>query len=203
MTSTAIVGGIDIAKADVVVACRPDGTSWTAPHEAPGITAPVDRVRALVPSLIVREATGGDAPPRVADTAAAGLPVVVAHPRHVRDVATATGPLATTDRLDAPRLALCAERVPPTPRPLPDAARPPREALMTRRRQLVHKGDRRAPSTGSTPAPRSAGPSRHPSAGANAVWRPSIAIGTTPSGRARSGGRKRLFCARVPAAVPS
>jgi hypothetical protein len=30
MASTAIVVGIDIAKADFVGACRPDGTSWTA-----------------------------------------------------------------------------------------------------------------------------------------------------------------------------
>ena len=92
-----------------MVACRPDGTSWTAPNDAAGITAPVDRVRALVPSLIVLEATDGDATPRVAALAVAGLPVVVANPRHVRDFATATGPLATTDRLDAqlPFRALC------------------------------------------------------------------------------------------------
>lgn len=32
MTAIAIFVGIDIAKADFVVACRPDGTSWTAPN---------------------------------------------------------------------------------------------------------------------------------------------------------------------------
>ena len=46
MTATGIVVGIDIAKADFVVACRPDGTSWTATSDPAGITATVARVRA-------------------------------------------------------------------------------------------------------------------------------------------------------------
>jgi len=75
MTSTAMFVGIDIAKTDVVVACRPDGASWTAPNDLPGITATVDRVRALAPTLIVLEATGGYETPLVAALAAAGLPV--------------------------------------------------------------------------------------------------------------------------------
>lgn len=33
MTETAIFVGIDIAKADFVVACRPAGTSWTATND--------------------------------------------------------------------------------------------------------------------------------------------------------------------------
>ena len=137
MTPTAIFVGIDIANADVVVACRPTETSWTAPNTAAGITATVDRVRALAPSLIVLEATGGYETPVVAALAAAGLPVVVANPRQVRDVAKATGQLAKTDRLDAQLLALFAERVHPTPRPLPDAVLQQLGALMTRRRQLL------------------------------------------------------------------
>jgi len=138
MTSTAIVVGIDIAKADFVVASRPDGTTtWTAPNEASGIAATVDRLRTLAPTLIVLEATGGYETALVAALAAAGLPVVVANPRQVRDFAKATGQLAKTDRLDAHLLALFAERVHPTPRPLPDAALQQLEALMTRRRQLV------------------------------------------------------------------
>jgi len=48
--------------------------------------------------------------------------VVVANPRQVRDFARASGQLARTDQLDAGILALFAERVRPTPRPLPDAA---------------------------------------------------------------------------------
>lgn len=123
MAPTAICVGIDFAKADFVVACRPDGTSWTAAANDPaGIIATVDRLCALAPSLIVLEATGGYESPLVAALAAAGLPVVVANPRQVRDFAKATGQLAKTDGLDAHLLALFAERVRPAPRPLPDAA---------------------------------------------------------------------------------
>jgi transposase len=137
MTSSAIFVGIDIAKADFVVACRPDGTAWTAPNDILGIITTVDRVRTLAPTLIVLEATGGYETPLVAALAAAGLPVVVANPRQVRDFAKATGQLAKTDRLDAHLLALFAERVHPAPRPLPDAALQHLGALMTRRRQLL------------------------------------------------------------------
>jgi transposase len=136
MTPTMTFVGIDIAKADFVVACRPDETSWTAPNDAPGISATVTRVRALAPTLIVLEATGGYETSLVAALAAAALPVVVANPRQVRDFAKATGQLAKTDRLDAQLLALFAERVRPTPRPLPDAISQQLEALLTRRRQL-------------------------------------------------------------------
>ena len=136
MTPTAIFVGIDIAKADVVVACRPDGASWTATNDPAGIIATVDRLCALAPSRIVLEATGGYESPLVAALAAAGLPVVVANPRQVRDFAKATGQLAKTDGLDAQLLALFADRVRPTPRPVPDAALQHLEALMTRRRQL-------------------------------------------------------------------
>jgi len=137
MTTTAVFVGIDIAKTDFVVACRPDGTSWIASNDAAGLTATVDRLRALAPTLIVLEATGGDETSLVAALAAASLPVVVANPRQVRYFAKATGQLAKTDRLDAHLLALFAERVHPTPRPLPDAALQELEALMTRRRQLL------------------------------------------------------------------
>jgi len=137
MATTAIFVGIDIAKADFVVACRPDGTSWTARNDPEGIAATVARVRTLAPKLIVLEATGGSETALVAAVAAASLPVVVANPRQVRDFAKATGQLARTDRLDAQLLALFAERVHPTPRPLPDAVLQHLEALITRRRQLL------------------------------------------------------------------
>ena len=137
MTSTPIFVGIDIAKADFVVACRPPGTSWTARNAAAGIAATVDRLRALAPSLIVLEATGGYETALVVALAAAALPVVVANPRQVHDFGKATGQLAKTDRLDAQLLALFAERVQPAPRPVPDAALQQLAALSTRRRQLL------------------------------------------------------------------
>ena len=69
------------------------------------------RICARLARAIVLEATGGYETPLVAALAAAGLPVVVANPRQVRDFAKATGQLAKTDRLDAHLLALFAERV--------------------------------------------------------------------------------------------
>ncbi len=137
MTATAIFVGIDIAKADFVVACRPDGPAWTATNDPEGLAATVMRLRAMAPALIVLEATGGFETALVAAVAAAALPVVVANPRQVRDFAKATGQLAKTDRLDAQVLALFAERVRPAPRPLPDAVLQQLDALMTRRRQLL------------------------------------------------------------------
>ena len=95
MAATPIFVGIDIAKADFVVACRPDGTSWTASNDPKGIAATVDRLCAVAPSLIVLEATGGYETALVAALAAATLPLVVANPRQVRDFGKATGQLAT------------------------------------------------------------------------------------------------------------
>lgn len=83
------------------------------------------------------EATGGFEHVIVAAVASAGLPVVVANPRQVRDFGRAIGQLAKTDRIDAALLALFAERVRPEPRPLPDAAAQALEAVLTRRRQLL------------------------------------------------------------------
>ena len=55
--------------------------------------------RALAPTLIVLEATGGYETSLVAALVAAGLPVVVANPRQVRDFANATGQLVREDEV--------------------------------------------------------------------------------------------------------
>ena len=72
--------GVDVAKAEVVVACRPMGPTWTASHDAEGIAGTVARLQSLGPRLIVLEATGGYERAVVAALAAAGLPIVVANP---------------------------------------------------------------------------------------------------------------------------
>ena len=139
---TPIVVGIAIAQEDVVVACRPEGPPWTATNEAAGIHATLTRLRTLRPPRIVVEATGGDETALVAALAAAGLPLVVANPRPVRDFAKATGPLAKTDRLDAAIVARVADRVQPTPRPLREPVLPPLTARMTLRGKRVVWGGR-------------------------------------------------------------
>jgi transposase len=129
--------GIDVAKAELVVALRPSGATWAVPNDEPGRRTLVDRLGALAPQLLVLEATGGYEHLVVAALAAAALPVVVVNPRQVRDFARSTGQLAKTDHLDAAVLALFAERVQPAVRALPDAATQALDALLARRRQLV------------------------------------------------------------------
>lgn len=129
--------GIDVAKAELVVAVHPTNERWTVANDERGIRTLVERLRAGPPMLIVLEATGGYELLGVAALVAAGLPVVVANPRQVRDFARSTGQLAKTDKLDADILALFAERVRPVVRPLADAEAQELDALLTRRRQLL------------------------------------------------------------------
>lgn len=139
MTHTPNFVGIAVSKAQLDVALRPSGERDTLVYDAAGIDTLVARRRPVAPTLIVLEATGGWARPLVRALVAAALPVIVANLRHVRDVANATGQLATTDRLDAGVLARCAEAVRPTLRPHPDAATDALAALLARRRQLLDR----------------------------------------------------------------
>jgi transposase len=129
--------GIDVAKAELVVAGRPGGERWTVTNDERGIRTLAERLRRDAPELIVLEATGGYELLAVGALAAAGLPVVVANPRQVREFARATGQLAKTDRIDADVLALFAERVRPAARALPEADAQELDALLARRRQLL------------------------------------------------------------------
>lgn len=129
--------GIDVAKAELVVAARPSGERWTVANDERGAKTLVDRLLRDKPDLIVLEATGGYELLVVAALAAAGLPVVVVNPRQVRDLARATGQLAKTDRIDADVLAFFAERVRPAVRPIATDDARELEALLARRRQLL------------------------------------------------------------------
>ena len=129
--------GIDVAKAELVIASRPGGERWTVANDERGMRTLVDRLQREPPELIVLEATGGYELLCVAGLVAASLPVVVVNPRQVRDFAKATGQLAKTDRIDADILALFAERVRPEVRVLPDADTQELDALLSRRRQLL------------------------------------------------------------------
>lgn len=129
--------GIDVSKAQLDVALRPAQDQATFTHDDAGLQALSARLAAVQPTLIVLEATGGLERPVVRALVAAGLPVIVANPRHVRDFAKATGQLAKTDRLDARVLARFAEAVRPALRPHPDAATAALAELLARRRQLL------------------------------------------------------------------
>jgi transposase len=129
--------GIDVAKAELVVAVRPAEERWAVANDERGHRTLVERLKRDAPALVVLEATGGYELAAVAALAAGGLPVVVANPRQVRDFARATGQLAKTDRVDAGVLALFAERVRPEVRALPGDDAQELDALLGRRRQLL------------------------------------------------------------------
>ena len=129
--------GIDVAKAQVDVAVRPTGGRWVVPNDDAGIRQLVSRLKALEPTLVLLEASGGLELPLVAALAAEELPVVVVNPRQVRDFARATGTLAKTDALDAAVLAHFAEAVQPPVRPLRDAETQVLNSLVARRHQVM------------------------------------------------------------------
>lgn len=129
--------GIDVAKDHLDVHVHPTGEPFRVTSDDAGLAVLLTRVRALSPTLIVLEATGGYEVRVAAVLASAGLPVAVVNPRQIRDFARATGRLAKTDTLDARVIALFADAVRPTPRPLPDAQAQALGELIARRRQLV------------------------------------------------------------------
>lgn len=136
-TSAAQFVGIDVSKAQLDVAVRPSGETWTVAHDEAGLSGLAARLHTLAPALIVVEATGGWEVALVGALAAALLPVAVVNPRQVRDFARSTGTLAKTDRLDAQSLAHFAEALRPQPRSLPNGQAQELSALLQRRRQLV------------------------------------------------------------------
>lgn len=129
--------GIDVAKAELVVARDGTGECTTYPNTAAGQRA-LQRALAAAPpvTLIVVEATGGYERGVVAALGEAGWPVVVVNPRQVRDFAKATGQLAKTDALDAHVLAAFGARVQPEQRPLPSAAQDELRDLLARQQQV-------------------------------------------------------------------
>jgi transposase len=137
MSTPPIFVGIDVSKARLDGACRPDGPPFSATNDEPGIRAVVDRLKALGPALVVLEATGGLEVPLAAALVAAAVPTAVVNPRQVRDFVKATGTRAKTDALDARALAHFAEAIRPPARGVADADQRRLDELLTRRRQLL------------------------------------------------------------------
>jgi transposase len=129
--------GIDVSKARLDCASRPDGAAWHHDNSPEGIAALVEALEADPPALVVLEATGGLERPAAAALAEAGLPVRVVDPARARDFARSTGQLAKTDALDARALAHFAEAVRPEARGLPAEATRSLRAVLDRRRQVV------------------------------------------------------------------
>ncbi len=142
--------GIDVSKAHLDVAVLSSGETWQEPNDEAGIAHLVGRVRALGPTLVVLEATGGLEMPAACALGLEGVPVAVVQ---VRDFAKSLGLLAKTDSLDAQVIAQFAQRVCPTPRPLPDVQAQELSALLARRRQLIQMRTAEENRLGSTMMP--------------------------------------------------
>jgi transposase len=129
--------GLDVSKNWLDVAVHESAEGFRVGNTAAGIASLLERLRALKPSLIVLEATGGFEMLVVAELSRARWPVVVSNARRIREFARATGRLAKTDKLDAKVLAHFAAAVRPPARRLPDEAEEQLTALLTRRTQVV------------------------------------------------------------------
>src|SRR5262245_32162419 len=137
MTEPTRFVGIDVSKARLDVAVRPDGLFLQFSNDPAGIAELVGQLQALKPERIVLEATGGLELDAVAAMLQAGLPAAVVNPRQARDFAKALGFLAKNDKIDAHVLAHFAESIRPPVRPLAEPEVRSLDAVMTRRRQLL------------------------------------------------------------------
>jgi transposase len=130
--------GIDVAKDSFDVASDPAGLKLSLPNDPKGRHKLLDTLQTHAVALIVLEATGGYERDLVADLLHAGLKVVVANPRQVRDFARGIGQLAKTDGIDAAVLAHFGQVVQPQPRPQPSGQMEVLAELVTRRGQLTN-----------------------------------------------------------------
>lgn len=129
--------GIDVSKAELVVAVRPSGERMTLANDRAGVKRLVGRLGELAPKLVVVEATGGLQRQLVAALWSAGIAVAAVNPAWVKNFAKGRGVRAKTDRKDAEMLALYAERERPEARPPADAETQGLQELVMRREQLL------------------------------------------------------------------
>lgn len=107
--------GIDVSKATLDVAIHGTSEVRTFANNRAGFRRLVAWLLPQHPRQVVLEATGGYEQAALDALFAAGLPMVRANPRQVRDFAKALGQLAKTDRLDATVLAQLAATISLTP----------------------------------------------------------------------------------------
>lgn len=129
--------GIDVSKASLEVAFGSDGEVRSVANERAAIEKLTAQLLELEPELVVVEATGDYERLPAALMWEAGLKVVIANPRQLRQFREGMGQHAKSDRLDARMIALWAEHKRPEVRPLPDAQARELSELLTRRRQLI------------------------------------------------------------------
>ncbi len=141
MAEGEVMVGVDVSLARLDVALWPGGENFSVSNDPEGVEQLLERMLKLRPLAVVIEASGGPEDLLVAELCAAGVPVAVVNPRHVREFARSLGQLAKTDRLDALVLAqfgqsaLNNERLILTQLPAPAEAE--LKALVRRRREII------------------------------------------------------------------
>lgn len=130
--------GIDISKANLDIAIWGSEEFWRIENNVEELEKLTQQLKALTPSLIVLEASGGLEQPVARELSQENLPVAVVNPTRVRNFARSTGQFAKTDKLDAKIIAQFAQAVRPKVRPLRTSEQEHLDALVTRRRQIVN-----------------------------------------------------------------
>ena len=129
--------GIDVSKDSLDFARSDSPTVRRHTNDPPGIQLLVAQLRELNPACIVIESTGGIERPLADALLDAHLPVALANPAKVRDLAKGLGILAKTDALDARILARFAQVAAPRLLEKRSKTQAELEALVTCRRQLI------------------------------------------------------------------
>jgi transposase len=129
--------GIDVSKDRLDVHILPQDEAFTVERNGRGLALLVERLRPLLPNLVVVEATGGFESTTAAAVAGAGFPLVVINPAQIRHYAQALGKRAKTDPIDAKVIARFAADIRPEARVLPDELTQFLADLVARRRQIV------------------------------------------------------------------
>ena len=129
--------GIDVSKDRLDVHILPEDEAFVIERNGRGLASLVERLKPLLPSLVVVEATGGFESTTAAALAGAGLPLVIVNPAQIRHYAQALGKRAKTDPIDAKVIARFAADIRPEARPLPDEMTQFLADLVARRRQIV------------------------------------------------------------------
>ena len=103
--------GIDLSKAKLDIAVQPTGEVFQVENNPAGIEQLVQRFKLEQPALIVLEPSGGYEINAVLALHQAKLPVALIHATRIRNFIKSTGTRAKTDRLDAVRIALFAQKM--------------------------------------------------------------------------------------------
>jgi len=132
------VVGIDVALHALEVADTSSSRVRAYAQDDHGLQRLINDLRRLAPDQVVMEATGRLERRLAHALHHAGFNVAVVNPRQIRDFARAFNQLAKTDAIDARIIARFGQVVQPRSMPAPDENALHLQALVARRRQIIH-----------------------------------------------------------------